>query len=118
MCSCETLGHSTKPARASFSRAPLNLAIALYCRVIHVLEVLQELLHTVRVEGARELSLDTGHNSHTHSLDALVGPAQLILPFRLGYQRILPLFLLFNTPTSLLLLPLRLLIGRFPIPLH
>ena len=52
----------------------------------------------MRVEGARELRLDTGNNSHSHSSDSSIGLARLILSIRLGCQWILPLLLLFHTP--------------------
>ena len=53
----------------------------------------------MRVEGVRELGLDTGHNSRAHSSEASVGLAQLILPSGLRSQSILPLFPLVNTLT-------------------
>ena len=90
---------------ALFSRSPKPYLSSLHCRVVQVLEVPQELLPTVRVEGAREFSLGTGHNSHAHSSNASVGLAQLLLPIRLGCQRILPLLSLFNTSSRSLLSP-------------
>ena len=65
---------------------------------------MQELFPTEYVEVAREIWLETGHNSHEHSFDPSVGLAQPILLIRLGCQRILTLFALFDTldpPTPL-----------------
>ena len=70
-------------------RSPEFYHSFLHCCISQALEILQEPLPTVRVEGARELRLDTGHDSHSHSSDPSVGLAQLILPTRLGCQWIL-----------------------------
>ena len=83
---------------ALLPRSPKPYHSSLRRRTFLGLEILQELLPTVCVEGARELSLDARYNSHAHSSDPSVGLAQLNLPIRLDCQRILPLFSLSNTP--------------------
>ena len=66
---------------------PLTLPMSYFhCLVVQVLEVLQKLLPTVCMEGARGLWLDKGHNAHADSSYISVGLAQLV--FSLDCERI------------------------------
>ena len=98
MSFCETPMYYPTEVMAPFYRAFLNLTLTSFVRVVQILMVLKGRRSTVRVEGVRELRLDTGHNSRAYSSEASVGLAQLIFPSRLRSRPILTLVQLVNTP--------------------
>ena len=95
--------HRAFPQGAFLSR-PLDPYHSIcYCPVLPVLEVLQKLPPTVRVEGTQELRFATGHKLYAHYSDASVVSARLIFQAGLSTDPLIYFAVQHPHPPALLL---------------